>query len=161
MEQCSLCGCPLPGTQRAQVYPHHSHPSGTNAWTAQVPDQQTWTTTIPGEKYPLVGVTASSEKPGNPATYAIDGNDFTYWDSYDLPQWIQVDLGSSQLVPMLTVHFYDLDARTYTYSIDASTDGTTWTEIVSSRSVHGLATHTFDPAINMRYARVQCDRPIR
>ena len=128
--------------------------AGTNAWTAQVPDQQTWTIATPGEKYPLVGVTASSAKPGNPATYAIDGNDTTYWDSYDLPQWIYVDLGSIQPVPLLTVHFYDLDPRTYTYSIDASTDGSTWTEIVASTTVHGLATHTLSPAIDMRYARV-------
>jgi hypothetical protein len=36
--------------------------SGANAWTVSIPDQQTWTTTIPGEIYPLVGVVASSEK---------------------------------------------------------------------------------------------------
>ncbi len=55
---------------------------------------------------------------------------------------------------MLTVHFYDGDSRTYTYSIDASTNGSDWTQIVASTTVHGLATHTFDPAINLRYARV-------
>jgi uncharacterized repeat protein (TIGR01451 family) len=128
--------------------------AGTNDWTVTLPDQRTITTVIAGAKYSPVGVTASSAKPGNPASYAIDGNESTYWDSYELPQWIYVDIGSVQPVPRLTVHFYDGDARTYTYSIDASSDGSTWTEIVSSRTVHGLATHDFGTPVNLRYARV-------
>jgi uncharacterized repeat protein (TIGR01451 family) len=128
--------------------------TGTNSWAVTLPDQKTITAVIPAAKYPIVGVTASSAKPDNPASYAIDGNETTYWDSYAVPQWISVDLGSIQPVPRLTVHFYDGDARTYTYSIDASADGTNWTEIVASTTVHGLATHDFSPAINLRYARV-------
>ena len=128
-----------------------------NTWTAQVPATQSFTTTIPPEKYSPVAVSATHSDGSFPPALAIDGNDTTYWDSgvsYGLPQSITVDLGSIQPVPMLTVHFYDLDARTYTYSIDASTDGTNWTPIVTSSTVHGTATHNFDPAISMRYARV-------
>ncbi len=55
---------------------------------------------------------------------------------------------------MMTVHFYDLDARTYTFSIDSSTDGTTWSQMVASNTVHGVGTYQFSPGISMRYARV-------
>ena len=131
-------------------------PAGANTWTATFPDQQTITSVIPGVKYPLVGATASSSHDGMPATYAIDGNETTYWDSSptQLPSWISVDLGAVRSVPRLTVHFYDQDPRTYTYNIDTSTDGTNWTPRVSATTVHGLATHDFSPAIDMRYARV-------
>ena len=131
--------------------------SGTNAWTASIPDQQTWTTTIPAEKYTPVGVSATHSDGSYPPTLAIDGNESTYWDSgvaYGLPQSITVDLGSVQPVVMMTVHFYDLDARTYTFSIDASTDGANWSEIVASNTVHGTGTYQFGSSINMRYARV-------
>jgi uncharacterized repeat protein (TIGR01451 family) len=70
------------------------------------------------------------------------------------PNWITVDLGAIKTVPMLTIHFWDGDSRTYTYTVESSTDGTNWTEIVPSSTVHGLATHTFDPAIDLRYLRV-------
>lgn len=44
-------------------------------------------------------VTASNEYPGNPASLAVDGNWWSYWNSGNFPpQWIEVDLGSVQNV---------------------------------------------------------------
>jgi hypothetical protein len=44
-------------------------------------------------------VTASNEYPGNPASLAVDGSWWTYWNSGNFPpQWIEVDLGSVQPV---------------------------------------------------------------
>lgn len=44
-------------------------------------------------------VTASREYPGSPATLAVDGSWWSYWNSGDFPpQWIEVDLGSVQSV---------------------------------------------------------------
>jgi hypothetical protein len=44
-------------------------------------------------------VTASNEYPGNPASLAVDGNWFSYWNSGNYPpQWIEVDLGAAQSV---------------------------------------------------------------
>jgi hypothetical protein len=44
-------------------------------------------------------VTASNEYPGNPASLAVDGNWWSYWNSGNFPpQWIEVDLGSAQPV---------------------------------------------------------------
>jgi len=45
------------------------------------------------------GVTASREYPGNPASLAVDGSWWSYWNSGDYPpQWIEVDLGAVQPV---------------------------------------------------------------
>ena len=132
-------------------------PAETNAWTATIPDQQTFTTVIPPEKYIPVGVTASSQwLPDMGADKAIDGNNSTYWDSTPMsnPNWIRVDLGQVKSVKVLTIHFYDNDGRSYTYYVEASQDGTNWTPLVSSSTVVGLATHTFDPPVDLRYARV-------
>jgi F5/8 type C domain-containing protein len=61
-------------------------------------------------------VTASSEYPGNPASLAVDGDWYSYWNSGNFPpQWIEVDLGAvkavgeidlgiTQLPDSLTVH---------------------------------------------------------
>ena len=44
-------------------------------------------------------VTASNEYPGNPASLAVDGNWWSYWNSGGFPpHWIEVDLGSVQSV---------------------------------------------------------------
>jgi F5/8 type C domain len=44
-------------------------------------------------------VTASSEYPGNPASDAVDGSWWSYWNSGSFPpQWIEVDLGAVQRV---------------------------------------------------------------
>jgi hypothetical protein len=44
-------------------------------------------------------VAASNEYPGNPASLAVDGNWWSYWNSGNFPpQWIEVDLGSVESV---------------------------------------------------------------
>lgn len=43
--------------------------------------------------------TASSEYPGNPASLAVDGDWYSYWNSGNFPpQWLEVDLGSVEPV---------------------------------------------------------------
>jgi hypothetical protein len=137
------------------VYTHTLATSvGTNVWEASLSAELTIIT--PPEPYEVVTATASSELDGHLASHAVDENPDTYWDStpQEVPAWIQVDLGETQDVDELMIHFWDGDSREYTYYVEASTDGTNWAEIVSSNTVHGLITHEFDPAISMRYARV-------
>jgi hypothetical protein len=44
-------------------------------------------------------VTASGEYPGNPASFAVDGNWWSYWSSGGFPpQWIEIDLGAVQSI---------------------------------------------------------------
>jgi hypothetical protein len=43
--------------------------------------------------------TASAEYPGNPASLAVDGDWYSYWNSGNFPpQWLEVDLGSVEPV---------------------------------------------------------------
>lgn len=78
--------------------------------------------------------------PGN----ATDGNQSTYWESTDnaLPQWIQVDLGASVAVDQVVLQtpVTNWAARTETLSVQGSTDGSNFSDIVAS------AGYTFDPA---------------
>jgi parallel beta-helix repeat protein len=81
--------------------------------------------------------------PGN----ATDGNQSTYWESTDnaLPQWLQVDLGSSQSVSRVVLQLpasTSWATRTETLSLLGSTDGSTFSTIV------GSANYTFDPSAN-------------
>jgi hypothetical protein len=75
---------------------------------------------------------------------ATDGNANTYWESNNnaFPQWIQVDLGSSQSVGRIVLKLPPAAAwaaRTQTLSVTGSTDGTTFATVV------GSAGYTFDP----------------
>jgi beta-glucosidase-like glycosyl hydrolase len=70
--------------------------------------------------------TASSVSAGNSAALAVDGNAGTRWESaYADPQWLQVDLGSSQSVCGVTINWETAAAKNFTLQV--STDGTTWT----------------------------------
>ena len=76
---------------------------------------------------------------------AVDGNPNTYWESTNnaFPQWLQVDLGSGTSVSRLVLDLPPSSAwgaRTQTFSLLGSTDGTNFATIV------GSAPHTFDPA---------------
>jgi CARDB/F5/8 type C domain len=77
---------------------------------------------------------------------ANDGNQATYWESANnaFPQWIQVDLGASVSTDNVVLKLPTVNwaARTETFAVQGSTDGTSYTDIV------GSAGHTFDPASN-------------
>jgi parallel beta-helix repeat protein len=76
---------------------------------------------------------------------AVDGNTSTYWESTDndFPQWLQVDLGSTQSFSSIVLDLPPSSAwatRTQTLSILGSNDDSTFTTIVAS------AGYTFNPA---------------
>ncbi|WP_433293665.1 glycoside hydrolase family 3 C-terminal domain-containing protein [Actinoplanes sp. CA-030573] len=69
----------------------------------------------------------STENAGTPASAATDGNDGTRWSSaFADPQWLQVDLGASQAISQVTLHWET--ARAATFKIQVSTDGNAWTD---------------------------------
>jgi hypothetical protein len=64
-----------------------------------------------------------------------DGNQSTYWESANnaFPQWVQVDLGSAQSASRIVLQLpASWGARTQTFSVLGSTDGTNFTTIVGS-----------------------------
>jgi hypothetical protein len=76
-----------------------------------------------------------------------DGDSSSYWESANgtFPQWVQVDLGSSQSVSRVVLELPDSTswgARNQTLSLLGSTDGSNFTTVV------GSATYTFDPNVN-------------
>ncbi len=79
--------------------------------------------------------------PGN----AVDGNTSSYWESTNnaFPQWLQVDLGSTQSFRRIVLDLPPSSAwstRTQTLSVLGSTNGSTFATIV------GSAGYTFDPS---------------
>ncbi|MFD8819547.1 discoidin domain-containing protein [Streptomyces sp. NPDC059627] len=76
---------------------------------------------------------------------ATDGDTNTYWESANnaFPQWIQVDLGAATGVKRIVLDLPPATAwgtRTQTISVQGSTDGGTFTQLL------GSAGYTFDPA---------------
>lgn len=97
-----------------------------------------------------------------PSSNVTDGNQGSYWESANnaFPQWVQVDLGSSQPVGRVVLQLpAGWGARDETLSLLGSTDGTTFTTVKSSAtytftpSSNNAVTLTF-PATSQRYLRV-------
>ncbi|MHA6759072.1 discoidin domain-containing protein [Streptacidiphilus sp. PAMC 29251] len=90
-------------------------------------------------------VTATSSNSPYVAANAVDGDANSYWESASssFPQSIQVDLGTSTSVGSVVVKLPPATAwaaRSQTFSVLGSTDGSTFSTLV------GSAAHTFDPA---------------
>ncbi len=97
--------------------------------------------------------TASSlENSSFPASAAVDGNTATRWSSaFSDPQWLQVNLGSSQSVCEVTL---DWEAAYATaFQIQVSPDGSTWSTIYSTTTGTG-GTQTLSVSGTGRYVRM-------
>ncbi len=97
--------------------------------------------------------TASSlESAAYPASNATDGNTGTRWSSgFADPQWLEVDLGSSQSICQVSL---DWEAAYATaFQVQTSTDGTNWTTIYSTTTGTG-GTQTLNVTGTGRYIRV-------
>ncbi|HTR93863.1 MAG TPA: discoidin domain-containing protein [Trebonia sp.] len=81
--------------------------------------------------------TASSlENASFPASNAVDGNTGTRWSSaFSDPQWLEVDLGSSQSICGVTLNWEAAYATAF--QIQVSTDNTNWTSIYSTTTGTG------------------------
>jgi hypothetical protein len=97
--------------------------------------------------------TASSlENSSFPASAAVDGNTGTRWSSaFADPQWLEVDLGSSQTICQVTLNWEAAYATGF--QIQTSTDGTTWTPIYSTTTGTG-GIQTLSVSGTGRYVRM-------
>ncbi|GAA3230136.1 discoidin domain-containing protein [Actinocorallia longicatena] len=88
---------------------------------------------------------STSTNPYNPPN-VTDGDQGTYWESANnaFPQWVQIDLGSSVDTNkvVLKLPAANWGARTETLSVQGSTNGTSFTDLVGSGG------RVFDPAAN-------------
>ena len=91
----------------------------------------------------VTSVSASSNNNPYNAPNAVDGNQATYWESTNnvFPQWIRADLGASVATNRLVLKLpANWEARTQTITVQQSTNGSDYTDIVAS------AGYRFDPS---------------
>ncbi|MGC5772508.1 polysaccharide lyase family 8 super-sandwich domain-containing protein [Paenibacillus pabuli] len=99
-------------------------------------------------------VVASSSRAANVGPgYAVDGALSTRWGSnYSDPQWIYVDLGSSQSIQEVALHWEDAFGKAY--QIQVSDDATNWTTVYSTTiGDGGIDRISFEP-VNARYVKM-------
>ncbi|WP_377268076.1 discoidin domain-containing protein [Peterkaempfera sp. SMS 1(5)a] len=95
---------------------------------------------------------SSTENAGTPASSAVDGDGGTRWSSAAAdPQWLQVDLGSTQTICGVQLAWETAYAKAY--QIQTSTDGATWTTVYSTTTGPG-ATELITLSGSGRYIRV-------
>ena len=97
--------------------------------------------------------TASSiQGPSWPASNATDGNLSTRWSSaFSDPQWLEVDLGSTQSICQVAIHWETAYAKAF--QIQTSNDNSTWTTIYSTPTGTG-GTQTLNVSGTGRYIRM-------
>ena len=95
---------------------------------------------------------SSTESAAYPAADAVDGNTGTRWSSaFSDPQWLEVDLGSSQSICQVSLNWENAYATAF--QIQTSTDNTNWTTIYSTTSGTG-GTQTLNVTGTGRYIRM-------
>src|SRR5260370_250742 len=95
---------------------------------------------------------SSTENATFPAANAVDGNPNTRWSSaFSDPQWLQVDLGSSQSICQVTLNWETAYGKAF--QIQTSPDGTNWTSIFSTTTGTG-GIQTLNVSGTGRYVRM-------
>jgi F5/8 type C domain/Beta-1,3-glucanase len=95
---------------------------------------------------------SSTENAGTPASAAVDGNTGTRWSSaFSDPQWLQVDLGSSQQICQVSLTWEAAYATAF--QIQVSANGTSWTTVYSTTTGTG-GTQTLSVTGTGRYVRM-------
>ena len=95
---------------------------------------------------------SSTENAGTPASAAVDGNTGTRWSSaFSDPQWLEVDLGSSQSICQVGLNWETAYATAF--QIQVSTDNTNWTTIYSTTTGTG-GNQTLNVTGTGRYIRM-------
>lgn len=98
-------------------------------------------------------VVSSTDNGSDLGPYAVDGNSSTRWSSaYSDPQWIYVDLGSTQAIGQVRLSWETAYGKSY--RIDVSNDTFTWTTVYNqSNGSGGREILNFTP-VAARYVRM-------
>src|SRR5947209_445283 len=95
---------------------------------------------------------SSTENASFPAANAVDGNTGTRWSSaFSDPQWLEVDLGSSQSICQVGLQWEAAYATAF--QIQTSADNATWTTIFSTTTGTG-GTQALNVTGTGRYIRM-------
>jgi hypothetical protein len=95
---------------------------------------------------------SSTENTGTGAALATDGNTGTRWSSaFSDPQWLQVDLGSTQSIGQVVLNWEAAYATSF--QLQTSNDATTWTSVYSTTTGAG-GVQTLTVSGSGRYVRM-------
>jgi hypothetical protein len=95
---------------------------------------------------------SSQENAAFPAPNAVDGNAGTRWSSaFSDPQWLQVDLGSTQSICKVVLQWEAAYGKAY--QIQTSPDAAAWTTIYTTTTATG-GTQTLNITGSGRYIRM-------
>ena len=98
------------------------------------------------------GRASSTENGGTPAPAAFDGDSGTRWSSaFSDPQWVQVDLGSSQQICQVVLQWEGAYGKAF--QIQVSDDASNWTTVYSTTTGTG-GTQTLNVSGSGRYVRM-------
>jgi hypothetical protein len=113
------------------------------------------TPSLPQELTP-VSVTASTND-GNVPANTIDSNLATRWAGFGEGAWIQYDLGSPRTLTHVGIAVYRGNERRNLFDLETSSDGTTWSPLLTSAQTSGTTTaeqtHEFPDRPNVRFVR--------
>ncbi|MEU5780720.1 CARDB domain-containing protein [Micromonospora lupini] len=126
--------------------------AGATAAATPAAARPTETTAASGSAFAAAATNLAQGRPTQESGHAdvydsskvVDGNAGSYWESLNnsFPQWVQVDLGSSQSVNQVVLKLptSGWGTRTQTLSVRGSANGSSFTDLVGSQ------TYTFNPA---------------
>src|SRR5262245_374559 len=99
--------------------------------------------TIPGSAV----LASSDDGAGNVARNVVDGSLTTRWSANGEGQWIRFDLGTARTVTHLRVAPYNGVNRVFTFDVQRSADGSTWTTVATGlKTALNDTLQTFDVA---------------
>ncbi|MCH5185059.1 MAG: discoidin domain-containing protein, partial [Oscillospiraceae bacterium] len=98
----------------------------------------------------------ASDNDGNNEAGAVDGDPETRWSAFG-PNTLTLDLGSVQESSGVAIAMWKGDERLFTFSIEASEDGTNWTTVLENAVNSGTSTEAekfdFKEKVKARYIR--------
>jgi len=123
---------------------------GTDVGPAPVP-----TPTPTPSALSVTGVKASAED-GNLPANVLDGSLSTRWSCSGVGCWIRADLSAQKSVTALAVAWYQGNTRVNLFTISASNDDSTYTQVLSSKSSGATPNleHYTIPATSARYIKL-------
>jgi len=82
----------------------------------------------------ITGISASGSSQNFPPNNVVDKNFNTLWSTYGKGSWIQLDLGSSKNICSVNIAWYKGDTRESNFVISTSTDGSSYKNVLSTKS---------------------------
>ena len=105
----------------------------------------------------IAAVTASASEDANPAANVTDGKLSTRWSAGGDGQWIQFDLGKASTISSVQIAWYKGDQRKAYFDLQGSSDGGTFSNIVTNQTTSGTTAGLQKVAFtsrNVRFVRV-------